>query len=90
MANSVLEYIAVQPKVITVDEVDYTVGYLSLTQIVVILRETARIQYNLCDTNEKMIKPSSYMLTQEEYEAWGLDDTYIENLILTREELIRI
>lgn len=48
------------------------------------LNKRAYIHYNLKTSNERVVDNGSILLTEEEFSAWGQDDTYIEDLVLSK------
>lgn len=48
------------------------------------LNQRAAIHYNLRTEQGITVKGGTISLTNEEFSAWGQDDTYIENLVLSK------
>jgi hypothetical protein len=66
----------VQTQTVTTTITNFTVSCTSLT-----LFKNAIFCVNLNDETGKLVKRETLVLTPEEYQAWGNDDTYINNLV---------
>jgi hypothetical protein len=51
---------------------------------------TCVIQYTIIDENGQTLKGNRFELTPEEYAGWGYDNSYLEDIVLTRLELQRL
>lgn len=67
---------------IPIQPVNYSVSGLTIQNVLVQLDKTAQIGGHVF--GDVVGLPYQVNLTQEEYAAWGSDDTYIENLVLTK------
>jgi hypothetical protein len=61
----------------TISKVDILEGTLQLNKSV-------RFAVRLMDSDDNVILSQNITIFGEEYENWGSDDNYIENLILTK------
>jgi hypothetical protein len=54
-----------------------------------VLNAAARIHYTLLHANGTNYEYGTILLTEEEFAAWGTDDSYVEDLILNKLNLQR-
>ena len=52
--------------------------------------DTCTIQYSIYGVDGMAIKTERFELTPEQYEGWGYDNSYIENLVLTMLDLEKL
>ena len=50
---------------------------------------TCILHFEFFDIENSLIYSGNLTMTEEEFEAWGADNTYIEDLVITRLELER-
>ena len=67
---------------IKIKPVNYTLDTLHITNVGVQLNKTAYV--NCMVIGEKNTNPYSIELTADEYAAWGNDDNYIVDLVLSK------
>jgi hypothetical protein len=48
------------------------------------LGEYAKVHYTMSTEEGIPVKHGAVTLTEEEFSAWGTDDNYVENLVLSR------
>lgn len=66
------------------------VKYLDIIVVMVRLNGPKIIAYTLVDADMKMIKGVNMVITEEEYNGWTNDDSYITELTLSKTGLIRV
>lgn len=54
-----------------------------------VLNSGAKIHFSLLHANGIPYEYGTIALTEEEFQAWGTDDSYIEDLVLTKLNLVR-
>ena len=66
------------------------VKYLDIIVVMVRLNGPKIIAYTLVDADMKMIKGVNMVITEEEYNGWTNDDSYITELTLSKTGLTRV
>lgn len=66
------------------------VKYLDIIIVMVRLNGPKIIAYTLVDADMKMIKGVNMVITEEEYNGWTNDDSYINELTLLKTGLTRV
>ena len=66
------------------------VKYLDIIVVMVRLNGPKIIAYTLVDADMKMIKGVNMVITEEEYNGWTNDDSYITELTLSKTGLARV
>lgn len=66
------------------------VKYLDIIVVMVRLNGPKIIAYTLVDADMKMIKGVNMVITEDEYNGWTNDDSYITELTLSKTGLIRV
>lgn len=66
------------------------VKYLDIIVVMVRLNGPKIIAYTLVDADMKMIKGVNMVITEEEYNSWTNDDSYITELTLSKTGLTRV
>lgn len=61
-----------------------TISKVDILEGTIELNKSVRFGVRLMDSNENVISHQNITISGEEYENWGSDDNYIENLILTK------
>jgi len=84
MSNTIYN---VQDKVVTTTK---TIKSFQIREIRVDVFKTATIHIICFDSDNHPIECRTIVLTEQEYNDWGLDDTYLLNLICTKLELALI
>ena len=62
----------------------YTIKYVRITVIDVILNTSALIMYELFSNNDERVDSNSFRLSGEDYQNWGTDDQYLVDLVMQR------
>lgn len=66
-----------------------SVEFCALASVIVRPRKNANVQYGLFDGDKKMVSAKSLLIQGEDYNKWGIDDSYMEDLILSKNDLER-
>ena len=80
---------------INITQVNFPLGQGAATKILIQVNSfptnasTAQLYYALFNNSGKILFEDNYTLTQEEYENWGEDNTYLEDIILEKLNLAR-
>jgi hypothetical protein len=61
-----------------------TISKVDILEGTIELNKSVRFPVRLMDSNENVLSQQNVTISGEEYENWGADDNYIENLILTK------
>ena len=62
----------------------YDISHIGIRTRIINLEKNAIFDILFYDANDNIVKTEVLMLTQEEYNNWGIDDNYIMNLIAQR------
>jgi predicted transcriptional regulator len=61
-----------------------TISKVDILEGTIQLNKSVRFAVRLMDSDDNVILSQNITIFGEEYENWGSDDNYIENLILTK------
>lgn len=67
-----------------------TATSIELNILEIVLRKSVKIMVRLRDSNGNSIKSEIFLIEGQEYQQWGTDDSYLENLILQKLQVEKI